>query len=180
MAELIARTYADALFEVGVETNKYELIMQELQAVDEIFKNNLQFMEVLKSPLISKDEKKSILSNIFKEELSKEVTNFFKVLIDQKRIGHFSEIKDNFKKLLNDKNNIVEAVAVTAVPLNAEKIESLKAQLSKVTGKNVVLENQIDPTLLGGVLIQMGNEQIDGSVKGRLENLKEELQQIIA
>ncbi|SHJ85901.1 F0F1 ATP synthase subunit delta [Tepidibacter formicigenes] len=180
MAKLVASRYANALFEVGIEGEKLELLNEELKTLVDVFKENEDFLNVLKAPLVSKQEKKVLVENIYNNRASLEMVNFLKVLIDKDRIGIINEIFDEFKTLMNNKNNIKEAVAVTAVPMKEKALKELQEKLTKTTGKNIVLKNEVDESVLGGVLVKMGNEEIDGTLKTRLEKLKDQLSQIIA
>ncbi|SHH22009.1 F0F1 ATP synthase subunit delta [Tepidibacter thalassicus] len=180
MAKLVASRYANALFEVGIEGDKLDILNEELKAVVDIFKENEDFLNILKAPLVSKEEKKVLVENVYKDRASLEMLNFLKVLIDKGRIGIIYEIFDEFKVLMNEKNNVLEAVAVTAVPMNEDMLKQLQEKLSKIKGKNILLKNEVDKSVLGGVLVKMGNEEIDGTLKTRLEKLQDKLSQIIA
>ncbi|AHM55692.1 ATP synthase subunit delta, sodium ion specific [Peptoclostridium acidaminophilum DSM 3953] len=180
MAELVARRYAGALFEVGLEENKLDSFEQELEVIAAAFSENKEFSDIFKAPMVPKEEKKSLIENIFKGKASDETVNFIKILIDKDRISVLDEISTEFAKLVNEHNNIEEAVAVSAVPIAEDKLEALKVQLAKVTGKSIKIKNEINPSVMGGILVRIGNEEIDGTVKGRLDRLKDELHQIIA
>ena len=90
------------------------------------------------------------------------------------------EILKSYKSLLNEKNNVVEGVAITAIAMTTSEIKELEAKLSSRYNKNVTLENKVDESILGGVLVRLGNTQIDGSVKTRLDNIKDQLSQVIS
>lgn len=180
MINIIADRYAQALFEVGEETQTSSELYKELNELVDILNTNKNLYNLLKSPLISKDEKKNIIENIFKNQLSNNMNNFLKILIDKDRISIIENIKQSYKRLLNDKNNILEATAVTAVKLSEEEIKDLEKNLSIKYNKNVTLTNIIDETILGGVLVKLGNEEIDGTVRTRLSKMKKQLSQVIS
>lgn len=180
MAKLVANRYASALFEVGIEENKVDIFASELSDVVEIFKKNEDFYKLLKSPLMSKKEKKEMLHTVFKNQVSLEILNFMRILIDKNRMSVVEEMNVEYKHLINEKNNIIEAVAISVIKLSETQIFNLKNALAKITGKNVELSNEIDENVMGGMLIRLGYEEIDGTVKKRLEDLKKDLFQIIA
>lgn len=180
MIDVVATRYAQALFEVGEESNKLDIFDEELKAIVYILKDNKDFYEALKSPLIQKYEKKTLLESVFSNNVNIEILNFLSILVDKNRISIIDKIYEGFKSLVNNKNNIVEAVAITAIPMKEEKLKQLQDKLSDVTKKTVILKNEVNKNIIGGVLIKLGNEEIDGTVKGRLEKLKEELSQVIA
>ena len=180
MINIIASRYAEALFQVGEESNSTTKLYEELNAVLDILKSDKNFYNVLKSPLISKGEKKEIIESVFNNRIQNDLKNFFKILIDKERISYLELIQKSFKDLLNENNNIVEGKAITAIPMSKEEIKKLEENLSSKYNANIILENIVDETILGGVLVRLGNKEIDGTIKTRLENLKQELSQVIS
>ena len=180
MINIIASRYAEALFQVGEESNSTEKLYNELKAVVDIINVNKEFSNILKSPIVSKEEKKTLITNIFGSTLDNEMLNFMKILADKDRLNLLANMEEAFKALLNDKNNILEGVAITAVPMNEGEVNELQAKLSAKYNKTVVLQNEVDKSKLGGVLVRLGNEEIDGTVKNRLDKMKEQLSQVIS
>ena len=180
MINVIADRYAQALFEVGEETQTTSELYQELSELVKILNENNDFYSFLKSPLISCEDKKTVMQNIFENQLSDSMNNFLKIVIDKDRMSVIEKIKESYKSLLNDKNNVLEGTAITAVALSEEEIKDLEKNLSKKYNKNVTLTNVVDETILGGVLVKLGNEEIDGTVRTRLSNIKKQLSQVIS
>ena len=180
MINIIASRYAEALFQVGEESNSTEKLYNELKAVVDIINVNKEFSNILKSPIVSKEEKKTLITNIFGSTLDNEMLNFMKILADKDRLSFLADIQEAYKALLNNKNNILEGVAITAVPMNEGEVNELQAKLSAKYNKTVVLQNEVDKSILGGVLVRLGNEEIDGTVKNRLDKMKEQLSQVIS
>lgn len=179
MAQLVAKTYAKALFEVAIESNQLDQFDKELKFVLEAFQQHPAFYELYKTPQISNDEKKGIISKVFEEALSPEVMNFLKILLDKRRAGSFEGIVREYQRLANDYNNIVEGVAITAISLKAEEQSKIESKLSNMTGKKIKLKNEVDPSIIGGILVRIGDKVIDGTVQSRLSELQEDLAQII-
>ena len=180
MINVIADRYAQALFEVGEETQTTSELYQELSELVKILNENNDFYSFLKSPLISCEDKKTVMQNIFENQLSDSMNNFLKIVIDKDRMSVIEKIKESYKRLLNDKNNVLEGTAITAVALSEEEIKDLEKNLSKKYNKNVTLTNIVDEAILGGVLVKLGNEEIDGTVRTRLSNIKKQLSQVIS
>ncbi|MGL5716566.1 MAG: F0F1 ATP synthase subunit delta [Paraclostridium sp.] len=180
MINIVASRYAEALFQVGEESNSTDKLYAELKAVVDIVKENKDFSNILKSPLISKEEKKTLITNVFGSKLNQNMINFLKILADKDRLALLANVEKDFKVLLNEKNNILEGVVITAVPMKEDEVKELQTNLSIKYNKTVVLENQIDESVLGGVLVRLGNEEIDGTVKTRLDKMKEQLSQVIS
>jgi F-type H+-transporting ATPase subunit delta len=180
MINLIAERYAEALFQVGEEDNSTTNLYEELNAVIDILKSNQDFYNVLKSPLVTKGDKKDLVEKVFGNQISDNLNNFLKIIIDKDRVSALEAVQKSCKALLNQKNNIIEGSAITAVPMSQEELKQLEAKLSSKYNKNVTLENKIDKSILGGVLVRLGNEEIDGTVKTRLTKMKDQLSQVIS
>ncbi len=179
MAELISTTYSSALFDVCVEENKVDEFMNEVAFINESLKNNIEFFEILKTPRININEKKSIVDNVFGQKVNKEVLNFIKILIDKRRIGYIIDIADEFERMALEYKGIVKAKAYSAVCLNSDQITKLEKKLSQQSGKTVLIENIVDKSLLGGIMIKFNDVVIDGTLKGKLEDLENNLNRII-
>lgn len=180
MIDIIANRYAEALFELSEEENITKEIYNELNNVVDILKNNKDLDNVLKSPLVAKAEKVQLIETLFDSKINNNLKNFLKILVEKGRISSLKSIKLTFKELLNDKHNIIEGTVISAIALTNEKVKELEEKLSKKYNKNVTLENKVDESILGGVLVRLGNTQIDGSVKTRLDNIKDQLSQVIS
>ena len=180
MINVVASRYAEALFQIGEEENLVDLLYSELKAVVDIFSINEQFFNIIKSPIISKKEKIELIDKIFSKGLNSNSINFLKILIEKNRISFIADIAMSYKERLNEKNNIIEGTVITAIPMNQNEINELAKELSKKYNKNVTLENIVDESILGGVLVRLGNEEIDGTVKTRLSKVKEQLSQVIS
>lgn len=179
MAELVAKRYASALFDIAFEEQTYEKIKDELNFILDCLKSEPQLYQLLKSPLIAIQEKKDIIFSIFNNRVSQEVFNFLRIIIDKRREGHIEAIVNEYQALADRVKNKVDAVAITAVPMDKQDLLKLQANLSMSSGKNVQLQNQIDPTVIGGVLVKIGDKVIDGTVKSRLAQMQEQLSQIL-
>lgn len=180
MINVVANRYAEALFQLGEEENLTNELYKELEKIVDMTKVSNDFYKVLKSPLVAKSEKKNLIEIILDKEVNCNIKNFLKVLIDKDRIAFLEDIEMSYKELLNKKNNIIAGVAISAIPMNETDIKELEIKLSSKYNKNVTIENVVDKTILGGVLVRIGNEQIDGTVKTRLDKMKEHLSEVIS
>lgn len=180
MIDVIANRYAEALFQLSEEENITKEIYNELHDVVELIKNNKELDNVLKSPLVAKNEKTQLIEALFNNKINNNLKNFLKILVEKGRISSLKSIELTFKELLNDKHNIIEGTVISAIALTEKQVKELEEKLSKKYNKNVTLENEVDQSILGGVLVRLGNTQIDGSVKTRLNNIKDQLTQVIS
>lgn len=172
MAELVSKRYALALFEAGHELEKIDVFKEELTLLKGLFENEDRFLEVLSHPRINKPEKKEMVDKILKEQISGEMLNFLYILIDKKREKNILDITDEYGELYNEHKNIVKVVAKTAIPMEDKAKEKLINVLSEKLNKTIELTNQVDEDLMGGVLLQIEDRLIDGSLKGQLENIE--------
>ena len=179
MIDVIANRYAEALFQIGEEENKTDNLYNELKEVYSLMATNKDLNNVMKSPLVSKAEKIQLIDTLFAGKIDNDLKNFFKILIEKGRIASVKAIETTYKEMLNEKNNILEGYVVSAVPMDSAKIKELESELSKKYNKNVTLENKVDKNVLGGVLVRLGNTEIDGTIKTRLDGLKNQLSQVI-
>lgn len=179
MAELVSKVYSQAIFEVAVEDGRLVDVQKELDFVAVVMTEYPDLFNILKSPKISLDEKKTIVVETFGTQLSDSVINFLKIIIDKKRVSEFYEIKSSFDERVVDYTNVLKATIESVVPLNDMQISDIKLKLKQVTGKDVDIEMTINKELLGGVLIKIGDNIIDGSVRYKLEGMLESLTQII-
>ena len=180
MIDVIANRYAEALFQLSEEENITKEIYNELHDVVEVIKNNKELDNVLKSPLVAKNEKTQLIEALFNNKINNDLKNFLKILVEKGRISSLKSIELTFKELLNDKHNIIEGTVISAIALTEKQVKELEEKLSKKYNKHVTLENEVDQSILGGVLVRLGNTQIDGSVKTRLNNIKDQLTQVIS
>ena len=169
MIDVIANRYAEALFQIGEEENKTDNLYNELKEVSSLITTNNELNNVMKSPLVSKKEKIQLIDTLFAGKIDNDLKNFLKILIEKGRITSISAIEATYKGLLNEKNNILEGYVISAVQMDNEKIKELETELSKKYNKNV----------LGGVLVRLGNTEIDGTIRTRLNGLKNQLSQVI-
>jgi F-type H+-transporting ATPase subunit delta len=179
MAELIAKNYAEALFDVAIENKQFNNFNEQLMMVMDIFKKYPKFYELYKTPQISNEDKKKIIDEVFKKMVAPEIMNFLNIIIDQRRTAYIESIVNKYRDLVNEHNNRVEAVAITVLPLTEADKNLLQTKLSKMINKNIALKNEVDPSILGGMLVKFGDKVIDGTIQSRLNELKENLAQII-
>ena len=180
MLNTVASRYAQALFQVGEENNCFDSLNMELQLILDTLKQNDELGKALQSPLITKLEKNDLVTSIFSNYICNEMLNFFKILIDNERVCAIDIIAKQFNYLVNEKNNVLEGTVISAIQLKDHELKELEAQLSKKYNKTVILLNKVDHTVLGGLLVRIGNEELDGTIKNHLAKMKENLSQAIS
>ena len=175
-----ASAYGSALYDIAAETNTLDEILEQTKVIVSVFKENPDFVKILDAPMISKKEKLNVVDETFKGKVNVYLLNFMKILVERGGFIEFENCAAVYEKQYNKNKNIEKVVAVTAIPLSESLSEKLTKKLEAVTGKTIVLENQVDPGCMGGVVLRLENSQIDGSVKTRLEAKKSQMFSIIA
>lgn len=179
MAKLVSKTYSQALFEVAADGNMTDQILAEYEFVRNSLDEHPDFLNILVSPKVTVEDKRKILDETYGSKVSVELTNFFKLLIDKKRTEVIYEAFEDYKVLVDESKGLVIARVESVIPLAAKEIEELEAKLNKVTGKEVTVNNIINPDIMGGLVVKVGDKIVDGSIKRKLDGMKHELAQII-
>nr|WP_314278454.1 F0F1 ATP synthase subunit delta [uncultured Peptostreptococcus sp.] len=180
MISQVASRYAEALFQLAEEENQLSQVYSELEDLNKVILDNKDLYDIFRSPFISRDEKLSIADNLFRDKLSKYILNFIMVLIENSRTRELDSIVKSYKQLLDTRNNVAEGKVITAIALSPDKLADLEGKLSAKYNKTIRLTNEIDESILGGALVKIGNEEIDGSLKSRLDGIKNTLSQVIS
>lgn len=173
MYEYLDRRYALALYEVAEEKNKVEEFLKDLRTICDLIENNKDFYEVIKHPQISTKKKKQTFINIFKGKIDDELLSFLLILIEKDRILFLREKLREMEKINLEKNNTLLAKVKTAVPLLDDELNELKENLRKKYNKKIIITAEVDKSLLGGVYVRVGNDVIDGTVKSKLNEIKD-------
>ncbi|MGL4774465.1 MAG: F0F1 ATP synthase subunit delta [Clostridium sp.] len=172
MYEYLDRRYALALYQVAETKGKVEEYLQDLREICNLVDNNTEFYEVIKHPQISTKKKKKTFINIFKGKVDEELLSFLLILIEKDRILYLREKLDEMEKIHLEKQNKMKAVVKSAVPLKDEELRELRNKLEAKYNKTLIIETEIDKSLLGGLFVRVGNDVIDGTVKSKLEEMK--------
>jgi F-type H+-transporting ATPase subunit delta len=171
-AKDIARVYASSLIELGTEKKILPDLEEEIKFIAGMISDDRNFRHFLTSPGITKDAKKESIEKIFKGKLSDYMVNFIKVLIDNDRQSAIPEIYEMFTGLIDEVNNRQRVTIITSVDLDSTLKGKLTAKLKDVFKKEIILKEEIDPSILGGIIIKVGDTVIDGSLAKDLRNIK--------
>ena len=171
----LARKYGTAIFEIANEDNKLEEYGRELADVSQALFAQAELKDFLTNPQIQPEDKKQVLLRLLKDQVSPMMMNFLLLLVDKRRIVLLEAINDCYQDLSNKAQGIIVADVTTAYELKAELRSRLSSKLESVTGKKVQLRTHQDQSIIGGVVVKIGDTRIDGSVIGRLQALKAEL-----
>jgi F-type H+-transporting ATPase subunit delta len=172
----IARRYAKALLLIGKEDGLTDRYRQELQGVANLMVQHKKLADTIANPLYNAEERKKVFQGVIaKLDLSKAMSSFLMLLFEKGRVSFIVSIDDFFQKMADELKGVARASLVSANKLSAETIEKIRTALSKRTGKEIVLEVEQDPGLIGGIVTRIGDLVLDGSIKTQLLNMRESL-----
>jgi len=164
--------YGEALYSLAREEQLTETVLEELRLLNESFSAEPDFLRLLDNPVLSKEQRCKVLDESFRGKLHAYVLNFLKLLVEKGHIRQFPKCVDSFRDLYYEDNNILPVCATTSVPLTDIQSDRLAEKLAKLTGKQILLSNRIDPKVLGGVCLNYDSKRIDDTVAHRLEDIK--------
>jgi F-type H+-transporting ATPase subunit delta len=174
LARSTARRYAEAAFEIAERDDSMETWLAAFALAEERL-TDPGVMRLLANPAIPASSRIEALGRIIGEEVRGTQRNLLALLVRRGRFEQLPAVAREFRRLYRRREGIVEATVTSAATLDAAEATALRGRLEAVTGQRIELEQQVDPELLGGVQVRVGDQLIDGSVRGRLERLRNQL-----
>ncbi len=173
----LAKRYAKALVQLGSEGGLIDLFRSELATIDRVFSGNAELRAAFADPSLTQVQKKSIMTELIsKTACSELVGNFLLLLVDKNRVAFLGQIVQTYEKLADEFSGVIRPVITTAFALDNSQLVAIQSALEKKSGKKVVPQMIVDPSLLGGVVTQIGDIAYDNSVKTQLKQIKDILQ----
>ena len=170
----IARMYGGSLYDLAAEEGLETRILDELDEAAKLIRDDPEYLRLLSTPSIPKKERCALLDKAF-EGAHPYLVNFLKLLCEEGMIAELPGVLRAYRDRYNADHDILEVTAVSAIALTAPTREKLLAKLQMMTGKNIVLTETVDPTVLGGLRLDLGGTRLDGTVQRHLERLREEI-----
>ena len=177
IAESLARRYASALYNLAMDENILDVVFEEFSAITKLIETHNKFRYFLISPKIPTAEKKNVLQSIFGTTVSGTMLHFLFVVLDKKRQTLLSYIYSHFSSLYDNYCNRTDVLVRTAVELDSGLGDVIKQAFETKLNKTISVKRQIDPSLIGGIQIRIGNTIYDASVKKHLSMMKQLLLQ---
>jgi F-type H+-transporting ATPase subunit delta len=178
MSELtVGARYAKSLIDLAEEQSSLEAIKSDMDLFVQTLKANTELQAVLRNPIIAHDKKIKILEAVFTGKISKATEGFFKIMINKSRGELLYFAAQEFVNQYNIKKNIVKATVISATPLSADNQVKLTTLLKTETGANIILQTKVDPALIGGFVLTVGDRQVNTSIADKLKKLKSEFAQ---
>jgi F-type H+-transporting ATPase subunit delta len=168
----VTKRYAKALFDLFDDVKAAQTALGDLELWAELLRDNPEFRSIMLHPEIGEDRKLELAARV---QACPEVRDFINLLITKKRVDVLDDVLIDFEELLNEARNAVAAEVISAVPLDESLLDEFELQVARLTGKNVRLENVMNPDIVGGVRLVIGDRVIDSTLATKLGELRREL-----
>jgi len=179
MAKLVSKTYGDALFELAVEDGKEDVLLEEAEGVKKLLTENEEFVKMMNHPQISREDKESVVENVFKDRVSEDMTGFLKLLVNNGRFAEVQSVIDYFIAKIKDYKKIGIAYVTTPLELTDKQKDDVEKKLLETTDyEKIEVNYDVDESLIGGMTIRIKDRVIDSSVKSKLAKMTKELKSI--
>ena len=173
---ILAKRYAKAIFTVGQEQEKYEEYGKVLQGLADLYVSHPEVVDALTNPLYPMDVKENVMKGIVGSMTVDTIMgNFLNLLVQKKRAEILPEIAVAYQTMVDDAKNISHGKVISAIELSDELQDKVQKILEKLTGKKVTLTTSVDKSIIGGIIAQVGDLVLDGSIKTQLAGLKDSI-----
>ncbi len=173
-----ANEYGKALFLITEEDRTSDKIISDVQTAERVLISNPDYVRLLDSPALSKEERVELVGKAF-SGLDSSLCNLLKILTEKRSIHLFPRVAKTYYALYDESRGILRVEAVTAIPMSEGQAAAIKAKLTRSLGKTIVLNCTVDPSILGGVKLRYDDVQLDGSVKTRLDKFEDALKNTV-
>jgi len=172
----IARRYAKALFEIGVSESAFARFEEEVAALAALYASSHDLRMSMENPIVKQSEKLAILRALLPRVApSPSVQRFALLLLERGRFGLLPAISRAYRRLADERAGQVRAKVSTATPISPGDLARVRTALERRTGRKVLIETAVDPSLIGGIVARVGDLVLDGSVRSQLEGLRQRL-----
>lgn len=169
----LAKRYAKALVQLGAEDGLLDRFREELAAMNALFSTNPELLATFSNPAFTAGQKREIMKSLISNSAcSQQVGNFLMLLVDKNRVAFLGQIVSTYARLADEQSGVIRPQIRSAFSLDDGQVAAIRSVLEKKSGKRVVPEVTIDPSLIGGIVIQIGDTAFDSSVKAQLTRIQ--------
>ena len=176
MTQTVGKVYAEALFLLAQEERSEQQIYEELNAAADLLEQYPDFLMLLSVPTLNLEERLAILRNVIGDGQGT-MEHFLALLVEKHRISHIAAIRKAFNQLYFDASGIAEVFVTTAVPMEEAQKAALIAAMQKKLKRDVTLKETVDAAILGGMIVQYGDTRMDNSLRSRMQELSQTMEQ---
>lgn len=167
----VARRYASALYSVASRLGDTDRIGEDLALVGSTIRGSKELRQALRQPTLGDSARKRVLEKLFGDRVQHATLQFLNLVIEKRRPDVLDTVHSHYVRIADEKRNIQRAQVTSAVPLTEQELAQARETVRKMTGKQVALDTEIDPSIIGGVVLKIGDRVLDGSVRGQLRQL---------
>ena len=167
------REYGEGLYALCAEEGIAQPVLQEMECLQEAFRQNPDYFRLLSNMTLSKEERVGIVDETFRGQVHVYVLNFLKILVERGAVHTFRECAKAYAECYNQDHRVLDAMVTTARPLDDTQRARMIEKLRRMSGKEVALRETVDPDVMGGVLLQMDGKRYDNTVRHRLEAIRQ-------
>ncbi|MBU1317623.1 MAG: ATP synthase F1 subunit delta [candidate division Zixibacteria bacterium] len=176
IAAEVAKRYAHGLFLLALEKNLIDRLAEEMRDLDNLLSADKSLLRFLAAPQVRDHDKFAVMRNVFSGKVSREFEEFLMHVVTKRRNPYLRDIAEAFENLVLEYRGYVKTKVVTAVPMDEKQKETLARKLESKTRKRIMLRTAVDPSIIGGVVVFLGDKIIDMSIRYRLSVLRDQLQ----
>lgn len=176
---MISKTYGEALFESALEKNEIDNISEQITVLSKAFADNPELIKLLSHPKITKEEKEEVIGKIFDKRVDEDIIAFFKIIAEKDRFADINGILDYFEARVREYKKIGVAYVTSAVALTDAQKKKIEKKLTEQTKYvSFIMNYKVDPSLIGGMTIKIGDRVADSSIRSKLERMTRELKKV--
>lgn len=175
MAGLISKRYATALFDIAKEQGAMDTFKEQATLIRNLFSTESDYLAILGHPTVLIQEKIKMIEDAFSGQVADEFVGLLALVIKKERQAFIIEILDTFIEMAKTEAGIVQGTVISALPLKDEQLAQIKSNIEQKIGGTIELTTEVDKSLIGGMIIRVGDKVVDGSIRGQMETLKVQL-----
>lgn len=160
------KVYAKALIDLNSD-----FVPKDLELLKNTFEQSSELSDIIKNPTVSSDIKKELINDIFKTSINPQIINFLEILIDKKRFSLLNGIIEEYNNYTDEKNNVEKIKVISAINLSEERKKQIEDKLQTRLNKTIIADYETDKSIIAGLVIKIGDDVIDTSMKTKLDNL---------
>lgn len=170
-----ARIYGGSLYDLAAEENLTSEILGQMEQIRTLLRENPEYERLLSEPSIPQTERTGMIEAAFGGQAQRYLVNFMKLMCEKNLLGEYSGCLEVFKQRYYEDHHITEAVVTSVCPLSEEQQARLKEKLETISGKEIILIQKTDPSLLAGIRVELDGKLLDGTVKNRISEISDRI-----
>lgn len=175
MAEIIVNRYATALFDIAFDKGAMIQFEEEARMIKKVFDEEPEYIKLLSHPSIIEEEKIELVEKAFTGQVSDEFIGLMALMIKKSRTEYLIRVLEQFIYMAKEASGVLTAQVISAMPLTNQQLAQIKSNIEKNTGKTIEMDTTVDPSIIGGLIVRVGDKVVDGSIKGQMDALKSQL-----